>query len=66
MPSERQEQESDEAALTLQVEETYDAGLVAWIQCAGGFVLMMNSWGLANTFGIFMYRLLYVKPQKLI
>lgn len=66
MSSTRQEQETDEASLTLQVEETYDAGMVAWIQCAGGFVLMMNSWGLANTFGKFMYRLPYVKTQKLI
>lgn len=62
MSSERLEQETDDAALTLQFEESYDAGIVAWIQCAGGFVLMMNSWGLANTFGIFRYRLLYVSP----
>lgn len=64
MSSERLEQETDDAALTLQFEESYDAGIVAWIQCAGGFVLMMNSWGLANTFGIFMYRLLYVSPSN--
>lgn len=56
MSLQRQQQESDEADLTIQREEIYDAGMVAWIQCAGGFFLMMNSWGLVNTFGMFLYR----------
>ena len=28
-----------------------DGGLVAWIQCAGSFVLFFNGFGLINTFG---------------
>ena len=28
-----------------------DGGLVAWIQCAAGFCIFMNTFGLLNTFG---------------
>lgn len=29
-----------------------DGGFVAWIQCAGAFILFQNSWGIVNTFGM--------------
>lgn len=52
MSSDRQEEEP-KAAVTLDDEKTYDGSLVAWIQCAGAFVLMMNSWGIVSSFGVF-------------
>lgn len=52
MSSDRQEEEP-KAAVTLDDEKTYDGSLVAWIQCAGAFVLMMNSWGIVSSFGMF-------------
>lgn len=33
-----------------------DGGFLAWIQCAGAFILFLNSWGIVNMFG--MYTLL--------
>ena len=28
-----------------------DAGLTAWLQCAGSFSLLLNSFGIVNSFG---------------
>ena len=28
-----------------------DGGFLAWLQCAGSFLLFFNSWGIVNTFG---------------
>ncbi|KAH7031621.1 riboflavin transporter MCH5 [Microdochium trichocladiopsis] len=30
-----------------------DGGLTAWLQVAGCFILFFNTWGMANTFGVF-------------
>lgn len=30
-----------------------DGGLTAWLQVAGSFFLMMNSWGILNSFGVY-------------
>ncbi|KAF2179128.1 MFS general substrate transporter [Zopfia rhizophila CBS 207.26] len=30
-----------------------DGGVSAWVQCAAGFCIFFNTWGLLNTFGIF-------------
>ena len=36
-----------------QVDDTIpDGGLIAWIQCAGSFSLMLNSFGIVNSFGL--------------
>lgn len=29
-----------------------DGGLTAWLQCAGSFALLLNSFGLINSFGM--------------
>ncbi|KEZ45064.1 Uncharacterized protein SAPIO_CDS2487 [Scedosporium apiospermum] len=34
-------------------DEIPDGGLVAWLQVAGAFALFFNSWGIANTFGVY-------------
>lgn len=28
-----------------------DGGLMGWLQCAAGFCVFFNTWGLLNTFG---------------
>lgn len=28
-----------------------DGGFTAWLQCAGAFAMLFNSWGLVNAFG---------------
>ena len=29
-----------------------DGGFVAWLQCAAGFCIFFNTWGLLNSFGL--------------
>ena len=31
--------------------EIPNGGVVAWVQCAGSFILFFNCWGVVNTFG---------------
>ena len=31
-----------------------DGGLTGWLQCLGAFFLFFNSWGIVNTFGIYL------------
>ena len=39
-----------------------DGGLIAWVQCAGSFALVFNSWGIVNSFG--MVVTLIVQPVR--
>ncbi|KAL2000081.1 hypothetical protein VTN02DRAFT_3570 [Thermoascus thermophilus] len=34
-------------------DQTFDTGLMPWLQVLGSFFLFFNSWGVINTFGVF-------------
>ncbi|CAI7607462.1 unnamed protein product [Penicillium palitans] len=47
------EKEASSAPPVPSVPPPPNGGLKAWLQVAGSFLLVLNTWGLANSFGIF-------------
>ena len=45
--------EEDQHRSSAEIEGIPDGGFTAWLQCAGSFALLLNSFGLINSFGVF-------------
>ena len=46
--------EQEEKATPSNLASTIpDGGTIAWLQCAGSFSLLLNSFGVVNSFGVF-------------
>lgn len=47
------ENQTDEATPPTRPRPPPDGGLVAWLHVFAGFMLLLNSWGIINTYGVF-------------
>lgn len=47
------ESQTEEAAPPIRPPPPPDGGLVVWLHVLAGFMLLLNSWGIVNTYGVF-------------
>ena len=50
--SEKSTDREEETTVSNVASTIPDGGLIAWLQCAGSFSLLLNSFGVVNSFGV--------------